>query len=181
VVDGRWEPRGALCLSVCLLGACMVMSVCLSVHSARWSTDVGSLVGLGSSGVESSSTASVLTSPFRLPPMYEDAKEKKVQALAELRTAVKAVSPVQWARGRGDAGELAALALSDQLPLQTRKPDACLVLLWQAVLDDQRKRELQNVIQAYFKEWLLSSGNMRQVYDLARMERETNSERQADG
>lgn len=42
----------------------------------------------------------------------------------------------------------------------------------QAVLDDARKRELQSVIQSHFKEWLLSSGNMRQVYDLARMERE---------
>mmetsp|Transcript_707 Transcript_707/g.2084 ORF Transcript_707/g.2084 Transcript_707/m.2084 type:complete len:651 (+) Transcript_707:360-2312(+) len=40
-----------------------------------------------------------------------------------------------------------------------------------AQLDDDRKRELQAVIQAHFKEWLLSSGNMRQVYDLARMER----------
>ena len=42
----------------------------------------------------------------------------------------------------------------------------------QAVLDDARKRELQTVIQAHFKEWLHSSGNLRQVYDLARMERE---------
>ncbi len=41
----------------------------------------------------------------------------------------------------------------------------------QAVLDDGRKRELQNVIQSHFKEWVVSSGNMRQVYDLARMER----------
>jgi TBCC domain-containing protein 1 len=40
------------------------------------------------------------------------------------------------------------------------------------VLDDNKKRELQSVIQSHFKEWLLSSGNMRQVYDLARMERE---------
>lgn len=42
----------------------------------------------------------------------------------------------------------------------------------QAVLDEGRKRELQSVIQAYFKEWLTSTGTMRQVYDLARMERE---------
>lgn len=41
----------------------------------------------------------------------------------------------------------------------------------QAVLDDGRKRELQNVIQSHFKDWVVSSGNMRQVYDLARMER----------
>ena len=40
------------------------------------------------------------------------------------------------------------------------------------MLDDSKKRELQSVIQSHFKEWLLSSGNMRQVYDLARMERE---------
>ncbi|DBB07821.1 TPA: hypothetical protein ACH3X3_009230 [Trebouxia sp. C0006] len=40
-----------------------------------------------------------------------------------------------------------------------------------AVLDDGRKRELQNVIQSHFKEWVVNSGNMRQVYDLARMER----------
>lgn len=41
----------------------------------------------------------------------------------------------------------------------------------QAVLDDGRKRELQNVIQSHFKEWVVNTGNMRQVYDLARMER----------
>ena len=58
------------------------------------------------------------------------------------------------------------------------KPDGVLSLErpdeWalQAVLDDGRKRELQTVIQAHFKDWLHMSGNLRQVYDLARMERE---------
>ena len=33
-----------------------------------------------------------------------------------------------------------------------------------------RRRELQAAIQAHFKDWLLTSGNMRQVYDLARIE-----------
>ena len=28
------------------------------------------------------------------------------------------------------------------------------------------------MIQSYFKDWLMTSGNMRQVYDLARMERD---------
>eukprot|EP00873_Tetraselmis_striata_P027424 jgi/Tetstr1/447688/TSEL_035046.t1 len=41
-----------------------------------------------------------------------------------------------------------------------------------AVLEEQRKKELQAVIQAHFKEWLVNSGNMRQIYDLARLERE---------
>ena len=41
----------------------------------------------------------------------------------------------------------------------------------QATLDEGRKRELHNVIQSHFKEWVVNSGNMRQVYDLARMER----------
>ena len=40
-----------------------------------------------------------------------------------------------------------------------------------AGLDESDKRELQATIQAYFKEWLLASGSMRQVYDLARIER----------
>ncbi len=35
--------------------------------------------------------------------------------------------------------------------------------LLQAALDDGKKRELQGVIQSYFKDWLMTSGNMRQV------------------
>ena len=40
-----------------------------------------------------------------------------------------------------------------------------------ARLDEHTKRELQATIQAHFKEWLLASGAMRQVYELARIER----------
>lgn len=40
-----------------------------------------------------------------------------------------------------------------------------------ADLSDERKRELQATIQSYFKDWLSSSGAMRQVYELARIER----------
>jgi TBCC domain-containing protein 1 len=40
-----------------------------------------------------------------------------------------------------------------------------------AGLDEGSKRDLQATIQAYFKEWLLTSGSMRQIYDLARIER----------
>eukprot|EP00270_Netrium_digitus_P000515 TRINITY_DN10572_c0_g2_i1.p1 TRINITY_DN10572_c0_g2~~TRINITY_DN10572_c0_g2_i1.p1 ORF type:complete len:592 (+),score=129.10 TRINITY_DN10572_c0_g2_i1:85-1860(+) len=41
-----------------------------------------------------------------------------------------------------------------------------------AVLEENRKRELTHVIQAHFKDWLLTSGNIRQVYDLARLDRD---------
>jgi len=41
-----------------------------------------------------------------------------------------------------------------------------------AVLEENKKKELTNVIQAHFKEWLLASGNIRQVYDLARLDRD---------
>ena len=75
----------------------------------RWSADVGSLVGLESSGSGGSlplgSMASVAVpavasgsapavsapSPLRLPLRYEEAKEHKVQSVANLRTAVKSV------------------------------------------------------------------------------------------
>jgi hypothetical protein len=52
------------------------------------------------------------------------------------------------------------------------QPTTALRAAAQAALDDGRKRELQNVIQVYFKDWLMGSGHMREVYDLARMERE---------
>jgi TBCC domain-containing protein 1 len=38
-------------------------------------------------------------------------------------------------------------------------------------LGEHARRELQATIQAFFREWLTSSGSMRQVYDLARIER----------
>lgn len=99
----------------------------------RWSADLGSLVGLGSDseGGGGGSPHAVPQPVFPLPPEYEEAKERKVASVADLRNAVKT-----------------------------------------AQLDDERKRELHSVIQAHFKEWLLSSGSMRQVYDLARMERD---------
>jgi len=40
-----------------------------------------------------------------------------------------------------------------------------------AALEESRRRELQATVQAFFKEWLVSTGQMRQVYDLLRMER----------
>lgn len=44
-----------------------------------------------------------------------------------------------------------------------------------ANLPEERKREVQNVIQSYFREWLNSSGKMRQIYDLARLEKDADS------
>ncbi|CAL5225377.1 g8182 [Coccomyxa viridis] len=104
---------------------------------SRVSADLGSFVGLGgdspagSGHMGNSSAGSLAPSPFKLPASYEEAKERKVAAVSDLRNAVKAAS-----------------------------------------LDDAKKRELQGVIQSYFKDWLMASGNMRQVYDLARMERD---------
>jgi TBCC domain-containing protein 1 len=39
----------------------------------------------------------------------------------------------------------------------------------EAALDEARRRELQAAIQAHFREWLVSSGNMRQIFDLSRL------------
>ena len=61
----------------------------------RVSTDLGSFVGLGDSpagsGMGSSGGGSLAPSPFRLPATYEEAKERKVAAVSDLRNAVKAV------------------------------------------------------------------------------------------
>ena len=56
---------------------------------ARMAADLGSFVGLGDSS--GGGGGPLAPSPFRLPPAYEEAKERKVAAVAELRNAVKAV------------------------------------------------------------------------------------------
>ncbi|MEW5320106.1 MAG: hypothetical protein WDW38_011205 [Sanguina aurantia] len=42
----------------------------------------------------------------------------------------------------------------------------------QAGLTKEKERELNDVIQAYFKDWLSGSGLMRQIFDLSALERE---------
>ena len=64
-----------------------------------------------------------------------------------------------------------AMALHPPRPFLPLSPDTSRRSLQDAGLDNATKRDLQTVIQAHFKEWLVASGNMRQVYDLARMER----------
>jgi hypothetical protein len=44
-----------------------------------------------------------------------------------------------------------------------------------AVLDDARRHQLQGVIQSYFREWLHSSGAIRQVFDLSKLEADEQS------
>ena len=56
---------------------------------SRMSADVGSFVGLGDSS--SGGSGPLAPSPFRLPAAYEEAKERKVSAVSDLRNAVKAV------------------------------------------------------------------------------------------
>ena len=63
----------------------------------RVSADLGSFVGLGgdspagSGHMGNSSAGSLAPSPFKLPASYEEAKERKVAAVSDLRNAVKAV------------------------------------------------------------------------------------------
>ena len=61
-----------------------------------WSADLGSLVGLGGSegdgpGSAGGSPHAIAPPVFPLPPEYEEAKERKVASVADLRNAVKTV------------------------------------------------------------------------------------------
>jgi len=49
----------------------------------------------------------------------------------------------------------------------------------QANLGDPERHELQNCIQVHFKDWLASTGNLRQIYDLAMLEREADMQARA--
>lgn len=51
----------------------------------------------------------------------------------------------------------------------------------QAGLDEAKKKELMSAIQAHFKDWLQQTGGMRQVFDLARMERDESSSQMMTG
>jgi hypothetical protein len=73
----------------------------------------------------------------------------------------------------GDQGEVFkppkpyAQALQDKIARVARMRAA----LKTSSLDHQSKAEVQNVIQAYFKEWLRTTDNMREMHDLTRFER----------
>jgi TBCC domain-containing protein 1 len=138
------------------------------VHS-RMSADLGSFVGLGDAG--STGPGPLAPSPFRLPATYEEAKERKVAAVSELRNAVKAVRTLLSQPGSDWTVSMHFPALPSVFPA-TANLTCVGFKCCQAALDDAKKRELQAVIQTYFKDWLMTSGNMRQVYDLARMERD---------
>lgn len=51
----------------------------------------------------------------------------------------------------------------------------------EAHLDEARKREFMAAIQTQFKEWLQAGGGMREVYDLAKLEKERRAESMAAG
>jgi len=68
---------------------------------ARLAADLGSFVGLGdpqsSQGSSGPSTppgplSPLPSSPFKLPPAYQESKERKVHAVTELRQHIKSVS-----------------------------------------------------------------------------------------
>ena len=42
----------------------------------------------------------------------------------------------------------------------------------QANLTKEKERELNDAIQAYFKDWLSSSNMLRQIYDLSNLEKD---------
>eukprot|EP00897_Mesotaenium_endlicherianum_P003018 jgi/Mesen1/2744/ME000169S01914 len=71
------------------------------------------------------------------------------------------------------AGEECVLLLASSIrPESTKTVEGLRQTLKTAVLEENKKKELTNVIQAHFKEWLFASGNIRQVYDLARLDRD---------
>jgi hypothetical protein len=78
----------------------MVSVTLLRKAICRMSTDLGSFVGLGEGPTGggqagNSNAGSLAPSPFKLPASYEEAKERKVAAVSDLRNAVKAVGLAQ--------------------------------------------------------------------------------------
>ena len=113
----------------------------------RLASDAGALLGLGPRGAAAGSADGASGSPA-----------------SAARAAAASPFPLPPAYEAAREAKVAAIA---DLRAAVRR----------AALADARKRELQAAIQAHFKEWLASSGMMRQVYDLARLEREAAGQR----
>ena len=89
--------------------------------------DLGSFVGLGDGG-GAGSGGPLAPSPFRLPGPYEEAKERKVAAVSDLRNAVKAVSGSPWLPMHAQFG---SCPLSRQSMLWLHVPLVAPVLGWE--------------------------------------------------
>lgn len=90
---------------------------------------------------------------FPLPPEYAAAVQLKEESVSKLRGAVKSV------RRRCNVSPVGVCRFTTSTRAQANLPE-------------EKKREVQSIIQSYFREWLTSSGRMRQIYDLARLEKD---------
>ena len=61
-------------------------------------------------------------------------------------------------------------AYADATEAKVRRVGELQAAVREAALDEGRRRELQAAIQAHFRDWLVSSGNMRQIFDLSRLQ-----------
>eukprot|EP00271_Cylindrocystis_brebissonii_P008808 TRINITY_DN23304_c0_g1_i1.p1 TRINITY_DN23304_c0_g1~~TRINITY_DN23304_c0_g1_i1.p1 ORF type:complete len:691 (-),score=144.94 TRINITY_DN23304_c0_g1_i1:1150-3222(-) len=99
--------------------------------------------------------------PALLPP------EKFVPFVVPFR----AITDAQQQQTRGNPFPLPKTYLT-ALQVKTKTVESLRQTLKTAVLEEGKKKELTNVIQAHFKDWLIASGNIRQVYDLSRFDRD---------
>ncbi len=61
-------------------------------------------------------------------------------------------------------------AYADATEAKVRRVGELQTAVREAALDDARRRELQAAIQSHFRDWLITSGNMRQIFDLSRLQ-----------
>lgn len=93
---------------------------------------------------------------FPLPADYEKALMRKLGMTNDMRQKFKQV----------------------RMPLMVKRslvgslPHLPLVYMSQANLTKDKERELNDAIQAHFREWLQSSSLLRQIYDLSNLERD---------
>ncbi|KAA8491500.1 TBCC domain-containing protein 1 [Porphyridium purpureum] len=88
-----------------------------------------------------------------LPDDYKSALEAKTKNVEDLRAAMRAAQAERDAAAAAAAGSDGA--------------------------QSHRGGDIQAIVQEYFREWLVSSGNMRQIHDLVRLEQEFSSEKGA--
>lgn len=117
----------------------------------------------GIGGVESRHP---LRNPFALPLEYAQALDAKLDAVRRLQCSLLAVPPVQQQQqSNASAGE--EKAASNTPPSAPDTPPPALT----RTLPPGGARAVEEAVQAHFGDWLVASGNIRQILDLVQLDR----------
>lgn len=173
-----YTPRAPL-----ILGDCRGLT--LAPHCAQYVGMRTHLACVGLDPAPESHEANLWSSPVSLTSStasteaasspVKDAERPKPFALLEPEKFQTMIVPLPGAAHPGRADAILALPPSYSAAIASKRESVrhLRAKIKAAGLDEKARAELQGAVQTSFREWLLSSGHIRQIADLVRLTRET--------